>query len=318
MGSITHAMWVHGHSMQIEYPDRLKSERRAGYYIRIVGKPNTTNWLHFSVPTVVIDADKRQMLDSVMLRYRSKSASAKITNVHIFDGNNRIMRYDDLSLSSSKWSFRRFNMPGKPDIRWGIGISVGVKFTGNTDQKNTMEFSSAGADLNLFESIRLHFKTLMAPNTAIDTMLQSMRDVYEPAGFRVVRASDENLNLAVLNTVDVGACRGSSITPEQDLLFDNRNNVGNNDIAIYFVQATNPPFNGCAASPSDRPSAVVASIASRWTLGHEVGHLLGLGHVDDNDCLMTGNGTFNITNPPPDLSSDEIATMRRSRLTIDP
>ena len=315
--AITHAMWVHGHSMKIEYPSRLKSVWRAGFYIRVVGKPNTTNWFHFSVPTVVIDDDTRQMLDSVMLRYRSKSSSARITSVHIFDGNNRIMRHDGLSLSSSSWSFRRFNMPGKPDIRWGVGITVGVKFSGSTERKNTMEFSSAGADLNVFESVRLHFKTLTVPNIAIDTMLQSMRDVYEPAGFRVVRASDENLNLPALNTVDTGSCSGSSITAEQDTLFDNRNNVGDDDIAIYFVQATNPPLNGCAASPADRPSAVVASIASRWTLGHEVGHVLGLSHVDNNDRLMTGNGTNNITNPPPDLSSGETSTMSSSRLTVD-
>jgi hypothetical protein len=147
-------------------------------------------------------------------------------------------------------------------------------------------------------------------------MLASMREVYEPAGFRIIRASDETLNLPLLNVVDVAGCVRGSTTAEQNTLFANRNNVGANDVVVYFVQATNPPLNGCAAHPSGRPGAVVASIASRWTLGHEVGHVLGLNHVSNNDRLMTGNGTANITNPPPDLIASEIATITASSLSI--
>jgi hypothetical protein len=32
---------------------------------------------------------------------------------------------------------------------------------------------------------------------------------------------------------------------------------------------------------------------------------------------MTGNGTANITNPPPDLAAGEVNTMLASPLTID-
>jgi hypothetical protein len=48
-----------------------------------------------------------------------------------------------------------------------------------------------------------------------------------------------------------------------------------------------------------------------------VGHVLGLFHVNNNDRLMTGNGTANITNPPPDLIASEVATMLASPFTID-
>jgi hypothetical protein len=40
--------------------------------------------------------------------------------------------------------------------------------------------------------------------------------------------------------------------------------------------------------------------------------VLGLRHVNDNDRLMTGNGTGNITNPPPDIVGTEVATMLAS------
>lgn len=37
--------------------------------------------------------------------------------------------------------------------------------------------------------------------------------------------------------------------------------------------------------------------------------------MTDNNRLMTGNGTANITNPPPDLATTEVLSMRASRLT---
>ena len=108
-----------------------------------------------------------------------------------------------------------------------------------------------------------------------------------------------------------------SVTPEQTQLMANRNGVGTNDVVAYFVRSTNPSFNGCAAHPANRPSAVVASIASEWTLGHEVGHVLGLAHVTPTDRLMMGGGTNNITNPPPDLIASEVQTMDNSPFTLN-
>ena len=48
---------------------------------------------------------------------------------------------------------------------------------------------------------------------------------------------------------------------------------------------------------------------------NEVGHVLGLNHVNDTNRLMTGGGTANITNPPPDLVESERQTMENSALT---
>ena len=148
-------------------------------------------------------------------------------------------------------------------------------------------------------------------------MIESMREVYRSARIRVDIGSTENLNLPDLNDLDVGQCIQGQTTNEQNQLFANLNNVGNNDIVIYFVRSTVPPFNGCAAHPAGQDGAVVAQGATRWTLGHEVGHVLGLNHINNNDRLMTGNGTANITNPPPDLVDSEIQTMQSSVLTAN-
>lgn len=67
--------------------------------------------------------------------------------------------------------------------------------------------------------------------------------------------------------------------------------------------------------PPRLPGAAVASGASAWTLAHEIGDVLGLSQVDDNNRPMTGNGTDNITNPPPDIVASESATMPASPST---
>jgi hypothetical protein len=167
----------------------------------------------------------------------------------------------------------------------------------------------------LVPTVRLHAKVLTVPTIAIQTMVDRMRDVYATCGIRVEFVSTETLNLPLLNDVDVGSCVAGSTTAEQNQLFANRNNVGANDVVAYFVRSTNPPFNGCAAHPAGQPGAVVAQGATQWTLGHEIGHVLDLVHVNNNDRLMTGNGTANITNPPPDLIASECSTMDSSPLT---
>jgi hypothetical protein len=166
-------------------------------------------------------------------------------------------------------------------------------------------------------TVRLHTQVLTAPNVAINTAVQRMREVYATAGIAVEHASTENLNLPALNDCDVGTCTLGNTTAEQNTLFANRNSAGANDVVVYFVRSTVPPFNGCAAHPAGRPGAVIAQGATQWTLGHEVGHVLGLLHVNNNDRLMTGNGTANITNPPPDLVSSEVTTMLNSPFSID-
>jgi hypothetical protein len=170
--------------------------------------------------------------------------------------------------------------------------------------------------------VRIHVKILQQPNVSISTMISNMQSVYGPSGFLVEVASTETLNAPSLVDLDLGppatACGSTNATStEQVQLFQNRNNVGADEVVVYFVRSTSPPFNGCASHPVGRPGAVVVQTASQWTLAHEVGHVLGLNHVNNNDRLMTSNGTFNITNPPPDLVAPEVTTMDISPLTIN-
>jgi len=222
-----------------------------------------------------------------------------------------------------------FTGDGKVDILvtspWGIGI---FRFTGSTFDVPMMApngtrfggwlLNTADNHFELGEqTVRVHVKVLTNPTISIERMFVAMQQVYESIGIRVHRVSTETLNLPTLNDVDVGGCTMGSATTEQTQLFANRNNAWGSDVVVYFVRSTVPVYNGCAAYPTGRPGAVVAQIASIWTMAHEIGHVLGLSHVNDNNRLMTGNGTANITNPPPDLISTEVNTMWASPLTFE-
>ncbi len=139
---IAHAMWIHGHSIRVEYPDRMASATPRGFYVRFEGKANTNNWFHAAIPTPVIVEGNRLRISSVMLRFRTSGAT--VTNVHVYDGDNKIASHDGLSLGAGDWSFEQFEVPGEPEVRWGLGISFKGQF--GLGSNTRIEVSSAGGD----------------------------------------------------------------------------------------------------------------------------------------------------------------------------
>jgi len=141
---ISYASWMHGHSMQVEYPDRIAWQRRTGMSFDIEGKPGTGNWFHFAIPTPVIINDVRLQADSIMLCFKTGSIDAFVQDVHVWDGRTRIAEFNNINLSGEQ-PFVRLVLPGAPAIWGGLGISVGVGF-GAEAMDHTMEFYSAGCD----------------------------------------------------------------------------------------------------------------------------------------------------------------------------
>ncbi len=142
--NISYASWIHGHSMQIEYPDRIASQWRPGFGIILEGKPGTENWFHFAIPTPVIIDDVRLRADSVMLRFTTASVDAFVRHVHIYDGETVLAAHNDIYLSGAN-PFVRLVVPGRPLMAWGLGISLGVGF-GVEAMDHHMQFIAAGCD----------------------------------------------------------------------------------------------------------------------------------------------------------------------------
>lgn len=182
------------------------------------------------------------------------------------------------------------------------------------------------------ERIRIHLKILVQPRRfTIARMLRSMRQVYEPKGFIVEVVSCEIIRALRLNVLDIHCpgtnatccpfpCATATLNQEHVDLFRNRNNVGANELAVYFVRRTQPGLNGCCAHPIGSPGVIVAAKASQWTLAHEIAHVLGLPHVRDRTRLMIDGslgGTNALVTPPlPVLTPAEVRTMTNSALTV--
>jgi len=141
---LAQAMWVHGHSLQIESPTSLARVWRAGFYAEVEGNPNTDNWFHFAIPTKVIVNDNRLRVGSVMLLFETLSPDAIVRDVHIYDGDTKIAVHNGVNLSGNA-GFVRFDVPDHPSIKWGLGITVGVHF-GDSSSSRVMRFKSAGCD----------------------------------------------------------------------------------------------------------------------------------------------------------------------------
>jgi hypothetical protein len=208
-----------------------------------------------------------------------------------------------------------FYFPG--DGNWWLGSFIGPQltwiFSGNTGRPGR-------------ERVTVHFKSLLPLTQANQNYLAdqyaAMEELYGSGGnIAVMRGTTEDLsgnpNLVALQNLNVGNCTSAGTTADQNTLFQNRNNVGANDVVVYLANtliggAGN--FVGCAAFPAGRPGCAIVPTTSRWLTAHEVGHVLGLSHVNNTDRLM--NPDTGWTNVPPDLVQTEFQTMLNSGLTI--
>lgn len=163
--------------------------------------------------------------------------------------------------------------------------------------------------------VTVHLKVLMEPvRFSLTEMVNAMKQVYSASGIQLEIGSTERISRPDLMDVDVGECVFGQTTDEQRELFKIRGKASSSEVVAYCCRSTNPPFNGCAAHPTGIPACVISAHASKWSLGHEIGHVLSLRHVSDSDRLMFGGGTDNVTNPPPDFVTSEVTQMRNSGL----
>jgi hypothetical protein len=155
---------------------------------------------------------------------------------------------------------------------------------------------------------------------SIDEMIENMRLLFGMHGIAVAIHAIETLNVPPelwdIEITDIG--------PSEEFdLDDYAKNVNKFHIAVFFIRNLIPPKNGVAFPGV--PDILVAQDASKWTLAHEVGHVLSLDHVDDRDedppfCLfdrlMTSCSTSSINVSVPILSNSEIEDMKDDELTM--
>ena len=137
--------WVHGTSMQVEYPNRVTSIRHTGPFVRIEGAEGQNTWVHFAVPTPTVVDGTRTKVNAALVSFRTRS-HAKVNEVIVYDGEKRIAEHMDINLEGDHLD-ARFEVPGSPEANLGINITVGVQFGANAPNVRAMQIEIVGAGI---------------------------------------------------------------------------------------------------------------------------------------------------------------------------
>ena len=178
--------------------------------------------------------------------------------------------------------------------------------------------------------VRLHFRSAAVPVVPEFTALDNAQKVYTQINVKLEFAS--GLSMAVtdedllrLDASD-GTCKWNQASDELKLLNTaaGRQGIGLNDILVFYAnrikQNDGSTLNGCAGHEPGKPTVVVAATGSRWTLGHEVGHVL-LGpsfspvHTTDPKNVMF-SPTADITANPPGFTPEQAKAIRASKFCV--
>ena len=137
--------WVHGASMQAEYPNRLTSVRHTGPFVRIEGSEGQNTWVHFPVPTPTAINGIKMRVGTALLSFRTRP-HATVHEVVVYDGERRIAEHTDLGLQGDHLD-ARFDVPGNPEVSRGINIAVGIMFSDDSRSVREMQIEIIGAGI---------------------------------------------------------------------------------------------------------------------------------------------------------------------------
>lgn len=147
-----HASWTHGSAVQPERQGFFVNVTRTGYGALFLSQNEPGKggeWFHFAVPTPVIVDGKRTQVVKVLVRYATVQ-TAKITAVHLYDGEKKFQGFEKLALSSAQDALADWKPAPGHEMLWGLGISVFVDFGLATAQGVPgIWFRAAGADFQV-------------------------------------------------------------------------------------------------------------------------------------------------------------------------
>jgi hypothetical protein len=123
-------VYVHGTSVQVEYTDRIASIFRRGFYTTIEGKPNSFNWFHFAIPSLVITGQEK--VKGGFIYFSTASNNVAVKNLHLYVMSQKVGASDNLNLyGDNPLAYVPVNPPYL--LVYGpVNISIGVNFGAGT------------------------------------------------------------------------------------------------------------------------------------------------------------------------------------------
>jgi hypothetical protein len=167
--------------------------------------------------------------------------------------------------------------------------------------------------------VGLHFRSIALTQVTFDRILSSAQAVYAQYGIRIDMMNGQSLLFSPGDQTRFEKvnqqCVWDLSVGEFNELHARGAPAPATDVLVYFVKSFKEQLNGCGGHAKGRPACTVAETGTRWTVAHELGHvLLGAGfspvHVNDTRNLM--NTTTSTITAMPTLTVRQLAQIRMS------
>jgi len=171
--------------------------------------------------------------------------------------------------------------------------------------------------------IGLHFRSIALTGVPFQRILSSAQAVYAQYGIRIDMRNGQSLLFSPGDQVRFEKvnqeCLWDLSVGEFRELHARGTPAPSTDVLVYFVKSFKEQLNGCGGHTKGRPACTVAETGTRWTVAHELGHvLLGSGfapvHVHDTRNLM--NITTSTIIAMPTLTVGQLAKIRTSSVCL--
>ncbi len=167
--------------------------------------------------------------------------------------------------------------------------------------------------------IGLHFRAIALTQVTFNKILSSAQAVYAQYGIRIDMMNGESLAFTPADQTRFEKvnqdCKWDLSVGEFNELHARGSFAPATEVLVYFVKSFKEQLNGCGGHSKGRPACTVAETGTRWTVAHELGHVL-LGatfapvHVNDTRNLM--NTTTTTIVGTPTLTVAQLARIRAS------
>jgi peptidoglycan hydrolase-like protein with peptidoglycan-binding domain len=167
--------------------------------------------------------------------------------------------------------------------------------------------------------IGLHFRSIALTQVAFSRILSSAEELYAQYGIRIDMMNGQSLLFAPGDQARFEKvnqqCLWDLSVGEFNELHSRGGPAPNTDVLVYFVRSFKEQLNGCGGHAKGRPACTIAETGTRWTVAHELGHVL-LGsafapvHVNDTRNIM--NVTTRTITSTPTFTDKQLAQIRKS------